>query len=296
MKLVIGSRGSRLALWQAEWVQKKLEAAGFETEIRVISTSGDKLSTDPINQSGVKGLFIKEIEEALITNCIHLAVHSMKDLPVDQPEGLCVAAIPVRDDARDVLISREGRRLADLASGSRIGTSSLRRASQLRELRPDLEIVPMRGNLDTRINKMARGDCDALTLAAAGVHRLGLGERVAEYFSPDHVCPAPGQGALAIEIRQDDVKTEMAVSPLNDFETRLAVTAERAVLRHLGGGCQTPIGAYAVVRGSTLTITGMVASAHGAKIVRSKIEGEANDPEAGGAELARQLARQAKEF
>ncbi len=295
MKLIIGSRGSKLALWQANWVRQKLQATGYETEIRVIATAGDKLPESPLTSSGVKGLFIKEIEEALLKDFIQLAVHSLKDLPVDQPEGLDVAAVPAREDARDVLISRDGRKLEGLAPGSRIGTSSLRRASQLRSLRPDLEIVPMRGNLDTRIKKMARGDCEALALAAAGVHRLGLGDRVAEYFSPDQMCPAPGQGALAIEIRRGDRITRQAVVPLTDLATRLAITAERAALRHLGGGCRTPIGAFAAVTGNTLTMTGMVASVDGAKIIRSQVEGEANHPEALGAQLARRLARQGAE-
>src|SRR6516164_9631978 len=201
MKVIIGSRGSKLALWQANWVRDHLAAAGHVVEIRIIKTTGDKLANLLLAQSGTKGLFIKEIEEALLAGEIDVAAHSLKDLPTELPEGLCVAAVPRREDARDVLVA--GQTCAELKPGARVGTSSLRRQVQLRQLRHDFELVPMRGNLDTRFSKLDRGDCDALVLAAAGVHRLELTERIQQYFAVEQICPAVGQGALAIEIRKD---------------------------------------------------------------------------------------------
>ncbi len=204
MRIIIGTRGSKLALWQGEWVRDQLTARGHEVEIKVIKTTGDKLPNESLTQSGTKGLFIKEIEEALAAGAIDLAVHSLKDLPTEQPLGLGVAAVPSRADARDVLISSGARPLAALPSGSRVGTGSLRRQSQLRALRGDLEAVPVRGNVDTRLKKLERREYDALILAAAGLERLGLAERVTQYFAVDEMCPAVGQGALAIETRAGD--------------------------------------------------------------------------------------------
>jgi len=220
MRLTIGSRGSKLALWQARWVGDQLAAAGHEFEIRVIKTSGDKLQLfsperplpASLAEAGGKGLFIKEIEEALRAGDVDLAVHSLKDLPTELPAGLVLGAVPPREDARDVLITREGKSLGDLAPGARLATGSLRRQSQLRALRADLTCVPMRGNLDTRLGKLDRGDCEALVLAAAGVHRLGMADRISSYFSPDEICPAVGQGALGVEIRVDDVSVHEAVA------------------------------------------------------------------------------------
>ena len=289
MKLLIGSRGSRLALWQADWVKQRLEPLGVQAEVRVIRTTGDKLAGPLPATPGGKGLFIKEIEEALDAGSVDVAVHSLKDLPVDQPAGLWIAAIPHREDARDALICRHAKSLADLPSGSRIATSSLRRTSQLRALRPDVRPVPMRGNVDTRLAKLDRGDCDALLMAAAGIHRLGFTARITEYFAPERLCPAAGQGALAIEVRRGDVRVEDIVRALDDPSSHSAVTAERSALRHLGGGCQTPIGAYAWIEGGRLELLGMVARADGSRVVRARVSGASGQPEAAGKELAKKL-------
>jgi hydroxymethylbilane synthase len=292
MKLTIGTRGSQLALWQSNWVRDQLVGAEHEVEIRIIKTTGDKMQTLPLAASGTKGLFIKEIEEALLEGVVDLAVHSMKDLPTDQPAGLIVAAVPQREDARDVLISASGKRINELPSGARLGTSSLRRQSQLRKLRSDLELVPMRGNLDTRLRKLDRGDCDAIVLAAAGVHRLGLRERITQYFSADEVCPAVGQGALAIECRRDDERVEQVLKPLDHAPTHLAVRAERAMLRHLGGGCQVPIAAHAVAEDGQLRVMGVVADLRGETVIRAQASSAIEDPEALGAVVAEDLLRQ----
>lgn len=291
-RVIIGSRGSKLALWQATWVKDQLLAAGYQVEIEVIKTTGDKLANVPLTSSGTKGLFIKEIEEALAAEAVDLAVHSLKDLPTEQPESLYVAALPLREDARDVFISSTGRPLADLPAQSRVGTSSLRRQSQLRRLRSDLYIVPFRGNLDTRVKKLDRGECDGLVLAAAGVHRLGLHRRIAEYFAIDHMCPAVGQGALAIEIRKGDVRIQRAVKPLDHAATHQAVRAERATLRHLGGGCQVPIAAHAFVEEDRLRLLGVVASLDGARVIRAAAVSSRDDPESLGAMVAQDLLKQ----
>jgi len=292
MKIIIGSRGSQLALWQSNWVKDRLATTGYEVEIRTIKTTGDKLQDVPLAQSGTKGLFIKEIEEALADGTVDVAVHSMKDLPTDQPAGLVIPAVPEREDARDVLISRDGRNFGHLPAGARVGTSSVRRQAQLRSLRGDLGLVPLRGNLDTRLKKLERGDCDALVLAAAGVHRLGLRDRITEYFSPDAMCPAVGQGALAIEIRQGDERTERAVRPLDHVPTHQAVRAERALLRHLGGGCQVPIAAHAVATGGQLNLVGLVASLDGSLVKRAAAAGTIEDPEGLGVRVATHLLQQ----
>ncbi len=304
MRLIIGSRGSKLALWQAHWVRDQLAVAGHEIEVRIIKTTGDKLQNVPpeapvpasmaqaVAETGSKGLFIKEMEEALLAREIDVAVHSLKDLPVDQPAGLTLAAVPKREDARDVLIAANGKHLADLQPGARVATSSLRRQSQLRALGPDLVCVAIRGNLDTRLRKLDRGDCDALVLAAAGVRRLGLSERITSYFTPDQMCPAVGQGALGIETRTDDARAREAVAPLDHAATHQAVRAERAVLRRLGGGCQVPIAAYAVVQNDDLHLRGLVANLDGAKIICAQAKGPATDPEAEGGAVADDLLRQ----
>lgn len=292
MKIVIGSRGSKLALWQAHWGKQRLEAVGYEIEIKIIKTTGDKCAEVPLTQSGTKGLFIKEIEEALLAGQVDLAVHSLKDLPTEQPEGLYVAAVPEREDPRDVFISKDGTALSQFSPGARIGTSSLRRQTQLRRLRPHLEIVPLRGNIDSRLKKLDRGDCDALVLAAAGVRRLGFESRITHYFSHDEICPAVGQGALAIELRRDDAKILAAVRPLDHYPTHQAVRAERAALRELGGGCQLPIAAYASHDGDRLRLLGVVASSDGAKIIRASAMGANQNPEELGARVAQDLLKQ----
>jgi hydroxymethylbilane synthase len=292
MKVIVGSRGSQLALWQANWVKNRLATAGFEVEIRIIKTTGDKLQHVPLAQSGTKGLFIKEIEEALAAGDVDLAVHSMKDLPTEQPSSLVVAAVPEREDARDVLISRDGKRFTELPAGARVGTSSVRRQSQLRKLRRNLELVPMWGNLDTRLKKLERGECDALVLAAAGIHRLGLRGRITEYFALDQMCPAVGQGALALEIRQADERLERAVKPLDHAPTHQAVHAERALLRRLGGGCQVPIAAHATPEDERLALLGVVASLDASTLIRATASGPISDPEGLGARVARDLLEQ----
>ena len=309
MRLVIGSRGSKLALWQAHWVRDRLAAAGYEIEVLTIKTTGDKLQgvapgaalsrsmAQTVAEVGTKGLFIKEIEEALLAGEIDIAVHSLKDLPTDQPAGLALGAVPQREDPRDVFISCDAQPLAQLPPGARIATSSLRRQTQLRALRPELVCVGIRGNLDTRLRKLAGGDFEALVLAAAGVHRLGLAECITSYFRIDEMCPAVGQGALGVEIRARDQRAHDAVSRLDDRATHLAVRAERAVLRRLGGGCQVPIAANAVLVDNTLQVRGLVANLEGTKILRAQADGDASDPESLGAAVASDLLRQgAKEI
>jgi hydroxymethylbilane synthase len=304
MRLIIGSRGSQLALWQAYWVRDQLAAVGYEIDVRIIKTTGDKLPAvvpseqlpasmvQTIAAAGTKGLFIKEIEEALLAREINVAVHSLKDLPTAQPAGLVLGAVPPREDARDVFITRNGHPLANLPVGARVATGSLRRQTQLRALRADLTYVAMRGNLDTRLRKLERGDCEALVLAAAGLHRLGLADRITTYFSPEQVCPAVGQGALGIEIRADDWRGREAVARLDHLATHQAVRAERAMLRRLGGGCQVPIAAHAVVEDGHLRMQGLVASLDGTKVIRAHTKGPASDPEAQGSAVAEDLLRQ----
>jgi hydroxymethylbilane synthase len=304
MKLTLGSRGSKLALWQAHWVRDRLAAAGHEIAILIIKTTGDKLQAvapheppptriaQTIAEVGSKGLFIKEIEEALLAREIDVAVHSLKDLPAEQPAGLVLGAVPQREDARDVFIARDGQPLASLPHGARVATSSLRRQTQLRSLRPDLAYVAMRGNLDTRLRKLARGDCEALVLAAAGVHRLGLGEHITAYFSFDQMCPAVGQGALGIEIRADDGRAREAVAPLDHPATHQALRAERALLRRLGGGCQVPIAAHALLEEGQLRLRGLVANLDATRVIRAQAVGSVSDPEALGAAVAEDLLRQ----
>jgi hydroxymethylbilane synthase len=292
--LVIASRGSQLALWQARWVAGQLAAAGHECRIETVKTTGDTISDVPLNtdvplnmvgaQAGVKGLFTKEIEEALLDGRADLAVHSLKDLPTELPEGLTLAAVPQREDARDALV---GKRLADLPSGARVGTSSLRRAAQLRRLRPDLKVEPVRGNLDTRLRKVDEGQYDAIMLAAAGLKRLGWGARIAEILEPERMCPAVGQGALAIETRAGAAggNAYAACAALDHPATHAAVMAERGVLGALGGGCQVPIGAHATVADGRLRLLAVVISPDGAELVRAEAEGAVGEA----AELGRKL-------
>ncbi len=250
--LTIASRGSQLALWQAHWVRARLAELGRESRIEIIKTTGDKITDVPLAKVGSKGLFTKEIEEALLDGRADLAVHSLKDLPTELPAGLVLAAIPEREDPRDAIL---GRTLNDLAAGARVGTSSLRRAAQLRRLRPDLIIESVRGNLDTRVRKLEEGQYDAIVLAAAGLKRLGWGGKIAEILPADVMCPAVGQGALAIETTA--ARREICLA-LDHAATRAAVTAERGVLAALGGGCQVPIGAHATVTSETMHLLGVV--------------------------------------
>jgi hydroxymethylbilane synthase len=271
--LVIASRGSQLALWQAHWVEGQLKALGHEVRIEIIKTTGDKITNVPLAKVGTKGLFTKEIEEALLEGRADVAVHSLKDLPTELPEGLVLGAVPEREDPRDAVV---GRRLDELAQGARVGTSALRRAAQLRKLRPDLVLESVRGNVDTRVRKLDEGQYDAIVLAAAGLKRLGLADRIAEILDADRMCSAVGQGALAIETRQSGAGFD-AVQPLDHAATRAAVEAERGVLASLGGGCQVPIGAYAMVDGDRVRVRAIVASPDGSELIRGEAEGAASE-------------------
>jgi hydroxymethylbilane synthase len=284
--IVIGSRGSQLALWQARWVEARITALGEPCRIEIIKTTGDKIQDVPLAKAGSKGLFTKEIEEALLAGAIDVAVHSLKDMPTDLPDGLTLQAIPPREDVRDALV---GRRLNELGAGQRVGTSSLRRGAQLRAARPDLAIENIRGNLDTRLRKLDEGQYDAIMLAAAGLRRLGWADRIAELLPVDLICPACGQGALAIETRDDDGAAARICRKLDDAASRAAVTAERALLGSLGGGCQVPIGAYAKVSGGDLHLRAVVISPEGDRTVRGERSGLAADAGAIGGELGRRL-------
>lgn len=290
--LVIGSRGSQLALWQAHFIQAKLAALGIEARIEIIKTAGDRITELSLAVAGVqsgagKGLFTREIEDALLAGRIDLAVHSLKDLPTELPAGLTLAAIPERANPFDALV---GRRLDDLPQGARVGTSSLRRAAQLLRHRPDLDVVPLRGNVDTRLRKLDEGQCDAIVLAAAGLLRLGWSDRIEELLAPDVMCPAVGQGALAIETREHGNGLEMC-RPLDDVPTRLAVTAERALLSTLGGGCQVPVGAFSKIEDARLLLRAIVISPDGTQTIGGNIESDVAQAAAAGQELGQRLLR-----
>ncbi len=286
----IGSRGSQLALWQAHHVAARLRDAAEEVEIQTITTTGDRLQGVPFARVGSKGMFTKEIEEALFAGTVDLAVHSLKDLPTELAEPFVIAAVTKRVDPRDVLVSRDYAGVDALPAGARVGTSSLRRQSQLRARWPKLEYVELRGNIDTRLRKVAEGQVSAAILAAAGLDRLDLTEWVRARFSAEVLCPAPGQGALAIECRATDERTRALLAPLDDPETRFAITAERTALAALGGGCQVPIGAYCHRDRGEWGIVGCVSSPDGAVVLRAEEHG-ANAVEMG-SRLADSLLRQ----
>ncbi|MBI2359398.1 MAG: hydroxymethylbilane synthase [Deltaproteobacteria bacterium] len=288
----IGTRGSKLALSQASWVQERLEEKypGLDVQTVIIKTSGDRFLNAPIQAIGGKGIFVKEIEEALLRRKIDLAVHSMKDLPTELPSGLAIAAIPEREDSRDALVSREGRTLNDLPEGSKVGTGSLRRRAQLLSYRPDLSVVPIRGNIDTRLKKLDRGEIDALVMAVAGLRRLGWTDRITEYLAPEVCLSAVAQGALGIETRKNDPAQEM-VSFLDHPATATEVVAERAFLRRLGGGCQIPVGARAWLIGKKLKMMGVVGDTEGQRVFREEIAGSAGEAEKLGQQLADKLLR-----
>ncbi|MGE5576257.1 MAG: hydroxymethylbilane synthase [Syntrophothermus sp.] len=293
-KLVVGTRDSQLALWQTNWVIGVLKAAhpDLEVEIRHIKTKGDKILDTPLPAIGDKGLFVKEIEHALTTGEIDLAVHSMKDVPTQIPPGLAIAGMPKRVDPRDVLISRLAGSVAELPEGAVVGTSSLRRIAQLKHLRPDLAFEPIRGNLDTRLRKLDGLKLAAIVLAAAGLDRMEWDAPVVERISPEICLPAVGQGALGVEIRVDDAQARSLVETMRHPETEMAVRAERAFLAELEGGCHVPIGALGEVSGAEMRISGVVASLDGKRLVRGSISGPAVDSESLGFRLARQLRRQ----
>lgn len=287
-RLRIGTRGSALALWQAEWVKSQLLGGQQEliVELVVIKTTGDKILDVPLAMVGGKGLFVKEIEEALLDGRADLAVHSVKDMPAVLPEGLHLAAMPPREDPRDALISKNGAGLDKLPHGARVGTSSLRRAAQLLHLRPDLRIETLRGNVDTRLRKLESEGLDAIVLAAAGLKRMELSQVISEYLEPERILPAVGQGALGIETRIGDVSTNEIVASLIHQQTVTTVRAERAFLKRLEGGCQVPIGGYATMEGETLILTGMVADLQGVRLIRKEMRGDARQPEVVGESLA----------
>lgn len=282
--IVIGSRGSQLALWQAHHIQARLKELGAESRIEIIKTSGDKIQDVPLAKVGGKGLFTKEIEEALLAKTIDLAVHSMKDVPTELPEGLVLSAIPEREEPRDALI---GARVSDLREGMKIGTSSLRRSSQLLALGRGLSIEMLRGNVDTRLRKLDEGQYDAIVLAAAGLRRLGWADRITELIAAETMCPAVGQGALAIETRDDGGAAHELAKKLDHLPTRRAVSAERALLLVLGGGCQVPVGAHATVAGDEIHLNAIVARPDGSQVVRGQLSGP--NPEHVGATLGRTL-------
>ncbi len=286
----IGSRGSQLALWQANHIADALRGLGHEVSIEIIRTTGDRMQNVAFASVGAKGMFTKEIEEALLEGTIDLAVHSLKDLPTELGGAFTLAAIPPRADARDVLVSEQYRSFEELPLGSVVGTSSLRRQAQLRARRPDLQYIEFRGNVDTRLAKLGQGKADAIILAAAGLDRLQKTLAVRERFAPEVLCPAPGQGALAIECRSGDTAMQAALQPLDDSTTRQAVTAERTCLAALGGGCLVPIGAYCHRDGDRLSLRAVVASADGRQVVSA----QQRHPDAVvlGEQLAQELLRQ----
>jgi len=289
--LRIGSRGSQLALWQANHISTLLRARGHEVEIEIIHTTGDKITDVALAKVGTKGMFTKEIEEALAAGRVDLAVHSLKDLPTELPSGFEIAAITERQDPRDAFCSRLYSRIEDLPRSARVGTSSLRRQAQLKAIRRDLDIHPLRGNVDTRLRKLEQGEYDAIILAMAGLKRLGKTELIKQIIPVDIMCPAAGQGALAIEIREGDSLTRQHLEFLNDPAAHSATTCERALLNSLGGGCQVPIGAFAEIRNGKLHLMAIVADPDGSKVLRESRDGDPSDPERLGKAVGETLLR-----
>ena len=295
MILRIGSRGSALALWQAEHVRARLGALGHEASIRVITTTGDRVLDRRLEEVGGKGAFLKEIEEAMLAGEVDLAVHSLKDVPTALPAGLRLCAVLERADPRDAVLSSSGLALKRLPAGARVGTTSLRRRAQVAALRPDLVLQDLRGNVDTRIRRLREGVCDAVLLAVAGLERLGRRSEATELLEPDVFLPAPGQGAIALECRENDEPVAEAVAPLDHPPTSSAVAAERALLAGLQGGCNVPLGAYAVGENGAWHLTAFVARADGSGLLRGQARDA--DPLRAGAALAEQLmARGAREL
>ena len=293
-QLIIGTRGSALAIWQAEWVQNRLRELqpGLLVSLKRIKTTGDRILDSPLAMIGGKGLFVKEIEEALARGEIDLAVHSMKDVPTSLPVGMEILSIPAREDPRDALISRDGVSLEKLCKGARLGTSSLRRQAQMLNARPDFQVSILRGNVDTRLRKLDAGEYDAILLAAAGIRRLGLEQRITEFLSYDVCLPAISQGALGLEGRADDRFVRELVLRLEDPSTRMAVTAERGFLERLEGGCQVPIAAHATVGDQTMTLRGLIASVDGHRLIQGSSEGPIGDAKKIGVALAERLLSQ----
>jgi len=290
-RIVIASRKSRLAMWQSEHIAEELKRRYPRCEVSIlgITTRGDQILDRPLAEVGGKGLFVKELETALEDGRADIAVHSSKDVPMHLPPGFCLAAIPLREDPRDCFVSNAAATLADLPAGSVVGTSSLRREAQLRERHPGLRVNPVRGNLDTRLAKLDRGECHAIVLAAAGLKRLGLASRIRTMLEPEESLPAPGQGALAIECREDRAELRAQLASLGDPATTACVRAERALSRSLSGNCQLPLAAYAVAEGPRLRLRGLVASPDARKVVRAESSGPVAAPEELGERLAAEL-------
>ncbi len=284
----IGTRASLLAVTQSGWVKSQIESQhpGTTVELVKITTKGDKILDVPLAKVGGKGLFVKEIEDALLDNTVDLAVHSMKDVPSDLPEGLHVAIVPLRENPHDAFISMQYNSVMELPQGGTVGTSSLRRKSQLAALRPDLEIKDLRGNLDTRLRKLEEGQFDAIILAAAGLNRLSMSQRITNLFTAEQMLPAVGQGSLGIELRKTDTELLEGMAFLHDTKTDIAVSAERAFLLRLEGGCQVPIGAFATTDGTYVTLTGLIASVDGESVLKE----QATAPTGSARELGIQLA------
>lgn len=293
-QFIITTRESPLALRQTEWVQNKLALLHPELTIELlgVTTRADKLLSISLSEVGGKGLFVKELEEALLAGRAQLAVHSMKDMPMDFPQGLAVPVVCEREEVRDVLVSNHYASIETLPLGARVGTSSLRRQSQLSALRPDLVIESLRGNVNTRLARLDRGDFDAIILAAAGLKRLGLDQRITSFISVDQILPAVGQGALALECREGDALTLAQIAPLNHAPTFACVTAERALCRQLGGGCQLPVAAYAELVDNRLNLRGLVGSLDGKTILQARGQGAVSEANTLGERVAKDLLQQ----
>jgi hydroxymethylbilane synthase len=290
-KIVIGTRGSKLALYQAERVKSELERhyPDLTAELKIIKTKGDKILDVALSKIGDKGLFTKEIEIALLNGDIDIAVHSLKDLPTMLPEGMVLGGVLERGEIRDALVSRRGKKLADLTSNDVIATSSLRRSSALLRYNKDLNIIDIRGNVNSRLEKMENGYCDAMIMAATGLERLGLDKYITEYLDPEVIIPAVSQGAIALEIRENDTRIQTIVDGINHYDTLNAVLAERAFLRTLQGGCQVPVGCYSVMSNDVIELTGIVSSLDGNSFVKSSITGSCSNTEELGVKLAEDL-------
>ena len=290
-KITIGTRGSPLALWQANWIKSQLESAHEDLTVDLvkIKTSGDKIQDVPLAKIGGKGLFTKEIEESMLRYETDIAVHSMKDVPVQFPPSLTLSVVTEREDPRDALISRNGFKLDTLPKGAKVGTGSFRRTTQLLHYRPDLEVIPMRGNVQTRLNKLESEGLDAIILAAAGLIRLGMADHITEYIEPEIMLPGGGQGAVGIESRKEDIRVMNRIYPLDHEESHIAIEAERSFLTRLEGGCQVPIGVYATIEGNTMRLRGLVGSLDGKQVLKAEQTGSTEDPRALGFELAGEI-------
>ncbi|WP_457551383.1 hydroxymethylbilane synthase [Desulfobacula sp.] len=289
--ICIGTRGSQLALWQANFIKSEIARlfSDLNVELKIIKTTGDRITDRPLAMVGGKGLFVKEIETALLNNDIDLAVHSMKDMPGELPKGLVIGAIPKRENPFDVLISKDNRLFSDYKKGAKIGTSSLRRASQIKHIRPDLTIVSIRGNLDTRIKKLKAGDYDAIVLAAAGLRRLGQDNEITEYLDETIMIPAAGQGALCIETRENDESIAKVMEKLDHFDTRICVTGERAFLKQVEGSCHIPVACFGKIQNNDVLLTAVVASEDGKELIKEHMICPRNKIKISGRNLAKKI-------